>query len=74
MSFEALWTDWGSPGDKGPEDGLEIAERVLLLLFAQWAIVGGESGGRCGAELEMKGTRVGRQVSIRRWEGFDLWS
>ena len=36
LSLEALWTDWGSPGDKGPENGSEIADRVLLPLLAQW--------------------------------------
>lgn len=41
LSLEALWTDWGSPGDKGPENGSEIAGRVLLPLLAQWGCGGG---------------------------------
>ena len=31
----------GSPGDKGPENGSETADRGLLPLLAQWGCFGG---------------------------------
>lgn len=73
MSLEALWTDWGSPGDKGPESGSEIAAESCCHCSLSGAVVGGESGGGCGAELEMKGIRIGKQVLIRMWVIFYLW-
>lgn len=64
----------GSPGDMGPEDGLEIAESPAAVFRSVGLLWGAESGGGCGAELGMRGegADIETQISIRMWVGFDF--
>lgn len=60
----------GSPGDTGPEDGLEIAESPAAV-FRSVGLLWGERV-EVDVGLRGEGADIETQISISMWVGFDF--
>lgn len=60
----------GSPGDTGPEDGLEIAESPAAV-FRSVGLLWGERV-EVDVGLRGEGADIETPISIRMWVGFDF--